>query len=287
MAGNSLADALAEGAGVYASDEDPELVRDALPFALKTYESLLAEQPDHRELLVATCAGFTQYANAFVEGDALYVEEADWEAAEELEQRAVRLYLRARDYCLRALEQISPGIGRRLRIEPRGSVDKLGEDSVPLLFWTGAAWGSAISLSLDQPQLVVEAPAVRALVERALALDEEWQDGALHEAMIVLESLPEAMGGSPEEARRHFKRAVELSDGQSAGAYLALTHLAISEGDRREYEDLLAAVLAIDPDSRPNSRLATILAQRRARWLLDRVDEYFLEEIDEVEGVDR
>ncbi|MBL7994972.1 hypothetical protein JNM05_06325, partial [bacterium] len=37
LAINSMADAVSEGtAGVYASDDDPELVGDALPFALKT-----------------------------------------------------------------------------------------------------------------------------------------------------------------------------------------------------------------------------------------------------------
>ena len=76
MAVKSLADSLAAGGDVWASDEDPELVRDALPFALKTYESLLAEAPHHQGLLLATCAGFTQYASAFVEGEALYLAEA-------------------------------------------------------------------------------------------------------------------------------------------------------------------------------------------------------------------
>ena len=41
LAINTLAEALAESGSVYASDSDPELVRDALPFALKTFESLL------------------------------------------------------------------------------------------------------------------------------------------------------------------------------------------------------------------------------------------------------
>jgi tetratricopeptide (TPR) repeat protein len=287
MAVNSLADSLAEGAGVYATDDDPELVRDALPFALKTFEGLLEEQPDHEDLLLATCTGFTQYANAFVEGDALYVEETDWESAEALEQRAVRLYLRARDYCLRGLELRSPGIGSRLRLEPEGAADGLGADAVPLLFWTGASWGSAIALSLDRPELVVDSPAVRALMERALALNEDWEDGALHEAMIALESLPEAMGGSAERARRHFERALELSDRESAGAYLAMTHLAIAEGDRDRFVELLEAVVALDPDDRPETRLATILAQRRARWMLDRTDEYFLEDLEGEAGVEK
>jgi predicted anti-sigma-YlaC factor YlaD len=284
LAVNSLADSLAEGGEVYASDEDPELVRDALPFALKTYETLLAEAPDHGGLLLATCSGLTQYANGFIEGDAIYVEEEDWEEAERLRERALKLYLRGRDYCLRALEEIEPGVSVRLQHEPESVVSTLGREQVPLLYWTGASWGSAISVGLHRPELVIDAPAVRALVGRALELQEGWSGGALHEAMISLESLPEAMGGSPARARHHFARAVELSRGLSAGPYLALaTGLSISEGDREEFERLLGQALEIDPDENPGSRLANILAQRKAAWLLEHVDDYFLEPFDEEE----
>jgi hypothetical protein len=47
-------------------------------------------------------------------------------------------------------------------------------EDVPLLYWTAASWGGAISLGLDQPGLVADLPAVRALLDRALSLDEAW-----------------------------------------------------------------------------------------------------------------
>ena len=48
-----LGDALASGGSVYQSDDDLELVAQALPFGLKLIESLLAEVPDHSGLLLA------------------------------------------------------------------------------------------------------------------------------------------------------------------------------------------------------------------------------------------
>jgi hypothetical protein len=63
---NKLGDALAEGAGTYASDNDPELIEAAVPFSLKLMESLLAESPRHLGLLTGVASGFTQYAYAFV-----------------------------------------------------------------------------------------------------------------------------------------------------------------------------------------------------------------------------
>ena len=60
LATGALADALS-GTSSLSSDDDPELVRDAAPFGLKTMESLLPEQPHHKGLLTALASGFTQY----------------------------------------------------------------------------------------------------------------------------------------------------------------------------------------------------------------------------------
>ena len=53
MAINKLGDALAGGGTTFASDDDPELIKAAVPFSLKLIESLLAESPRHRGLLLA------------------------------------------------------------------------------------------------------------------------------------------------------------------------------------------------------------------------------------------
>jgi hypothetical protein len=53
MAMNQIGDALSGGGTVFSSDEDPELVKDALPFSLKLMESVLAETPKHQGLLTA------------------------------------------------------------------------------------------------------------------------------------------------------------------------------------------------------------------------------------------
>ena len=98
MAVNKLGDALAAGGTTFASDDDPELVKAAVPFSLKLMESLLAESPKHKGLLFATASGFTQYAYAFVQQEADEVEEENLTAATGARARALRLYLRARNY---------------------------------------------------------------------------------------------------------------------------------------------------------------------------------------------
>jgi predicted anti-sigma-YlaC factor YlaD len=278
MAVNSVANTLAEGGDVFTRDDDPELVREALPFGLKTMEVLLEEVPRHRGLLLAACQGFTQYAYAFVQAEADRVEPLDYEEASRLRQRALRLYLRARDFGLRGLEVDHRGIGQRLQVRPDSAARRLGRGDLGLLYWTAAAWGSAINLGKDRPDLAADIAVVKALIQRGLEVDEGFEEGALHEAMILLESLPPAMGGSPERARRHFARAVELSGGVSPAPYVLLAQsVAVAQQDRPEFRALLERALAVDPDLKPERRLATLLLQRAARDLLAREDELFLE----------
>lgn len=279
IAANSVANAMATGPDVFSSDNDPELVRDAVPFGLKTMESLLAVVPNNRNLLAAACRGFTQYAYGFIQSDADMAEATDHDRATELRDRAQRMFVRARDYGLRGLDLGYRGVGVQLSLDPQKAVQRFKAKDVPALYWTAAAWGSAISLGKDQPQLVADLPAVRALIERAVVLNEGYEGGALHEAMILLESMPAVMGGSPTEARRHFDRAIALSKGTHASPYLTYAQaVSISTQNKAEFREMLEQALAVDPARDSAQRLVNIVTQRRARWLLSREDDYFLDD---------
>jgi predicted anti-sigma-YlaC factor YlaD len=272
-----VASTLASSGDVFTRDDDPELVGEAIPFGLKLYESLLDSSPKNRELLIATCSNFTQYGVAFVETRALELGEAQHhEEVAHLNDRALKLYLRAKGYCMRAMEVRFPGIGEKLLKEPATALAKARKEDVPMLYWTAASWGSAIALGLDKPELVIDVPTVRAIADRALALDDGWGKGALHEMFISLDSVPEALGGSAARARDHFKRAVELEHGNSPGPYVALAMgVAVAAQDRAEFESLLKQALAVDPEKDPSNRLVTLIQQRRARALLDHADTMF------------
>lgn len=278
LAVNAAGNALASGGAGWASDDDPELVREALPFALKTMESLLAESPRHTGLLLGACSGFTQYSYAYVQSEADYVEAADLAAATAMRARAQKLYLRARDYGLRGLEVDYPGVGQALLRDPAAAEVVRDRQAVGLLYWTGMAWGAAISLQKDNAELVADLPVAAALVRRALTLDERFGGGAGHDFFIAYEGgRPAAAGGSVERARTAFERAVELSGGRRAAPYVAFAEtVCVGTQDRAEFERLLKGALAIDVRTPGPDRLANLLAQRRARWLLGRIDELFI-----------
>lgn len=272
-----VASTLASSGDVFTRDDDLELVGDAIPFGLKLYESLLDSAPKNKDLLIATCSNFTQYGVAYLETEAMVLGEAQHhDEVAHLNQRALKLYLRAKGYCLRAMEVRFPGIEQKLLNDPAPALAKTEKKDVPLLYWMAASWGSAIGLGVDKPEIVIDMPVVRALADRALALDESWSKGAIHEMFISLDSLPEALGGSPAKAREHFARAIELQKGLSPGPYVALASgVALPAQDRAEFEKLLQSALAIDPDKDPSVRLVTLVQQRRARALLDHIDTMF------------
>ena len=276
MAVNAIVPTLANPA-VYLSEEDPELVRDALPFLLKTIESILDTSPRQNEALVFACSGFTLYANAFVQIDADLAEWDDYELALQLRDRAWRFYVRARDYCLRSLELKYAGITERLRQDPVVAAAETGIDDVEVLFLLSAAWGLAISNAMT-PELLADLPTVRVLLERALELDEGYERGSLHSAIITIEALPPELGGSPERAREHLERAIDLSDGLDAAPFVAFAAgVSVIAEDRAEFTRLLEQALAIDPDEDTSMRLLNLVNQKRAQMLLDHVDDLFFD----------
>lgn len=277
MAVDGLGDALAGGGSVFSSDNDPELVEAAVPFSLKLMESLIAERPKHRGLLLAAARGFTQYAYAFVQQEADERGDQDWEEAARLRTRARLLYLRARNYGLRGIATEHEGFEQTLREDHAEALRQAKSADVPLLYWTAASWVAAISVSKSDPELIADLPAVQALLDRALALDETYGHGAIHGLLISFEPARAGAAGDPaERARKHFDRAVELSDGQLAGPFLALAEaVSIGRQDRKEFESLLERALAIDVNAKPEWRLENLVMQRRARWLLSRTDRLF------------
>jgi hypothetical protein len=264
-----MASALTETAGAYASDNDPEFVRLAAPSTLKMVEMLLEEQPRHEGLLTTACRGFTQYAYAFLQVDAELAPPEEAARAAELRRRARAMYVRAAGDCWRALDVRHPGFRAAIATDPERAVRSLTVADVPLVYWLSGAWGGELNLDEKQLQRLTELAAIRVMLTRAIALDEGWDGGALHEAFIVLDGMSPLLGGSTARAREHFDRAIALSKGQSAFAYVALASgVSVRAGDRGEFERLLRAALAIDPDARPALRLANLVAQRRARGLL-------------------
>lgn len=278
FAATRVANVLAESGTTYASDNDPDLVGDALPFGLKTMEGLLEEIPEHRALLIATASGFTQYAYAYVDLPAFEISNSDWRRARELRQRAKRLYIRGRDYALRALALSEPGFGAKVRQDPMDALAKLKAQDVAPLYWATVSWSAAIAASKQDMDLVADLHLIGPMINRCLELNESFDQGAIHQFMISFEgSRSDAQGGSVKEARAHFERAMQLADGEQVSPLVAFAEtVSVRLQDRKQFRELLQQALAFDVNQAPQHRLANLIAQRRAHILLSRINDLFI-----------
>lgn len=273
----SVADALSGSGGSFGSDNDPEFVSLATPFALKTMESVMAELPDHAPVRLAACSGYTQYAFAYLLSPATMTESTTQERRGR--KRAKNMFVRANDYCLAALDILHEGAREQLKKNDPKALVHFSKEHVPYLYWTAASAALAITSLKEEVDRVSDLPLVEALLKRALALDPDYERGTLQEFVISFDGgRSVAMGGSPERARQAFKRAVELSEGKKAAPYVSLAEsVSVAEQNRAEFETLLKKALAIDVDQALPYRLANLLAQERARYLLEHVDDLILE----------
>jgi predicted anti-sigma-YlaC factor YlaD len=273
---NQLGNALARSGTTFSSDDDPELIRAAVPFSLKLVESLLAESPRHEGLLLAAARGFTEYAYAFVQEDADELEDTDKVRSTALRARAAKLYLRARNYGLRGLEVKHPGFADRLKANPKEAVKELKKSEAPIMYWTAIAWGAALAASHDF-MMFPEIPRFEALIDRVMELDEGFDQGTVHTFLITYEmSRLNAKPDRVAQAKVHFDRAVELGGGNQAGPLVAYAeNVLVAQKNKTEFQNMLRQALRMDVNKSPENRELNLAVQRRARWLLSRTDKLF------------
>jgi len=281
MAMKAVANALTgEGSSdVFTGDSDPQLVGDAIPFAIKLYETLLNANPDHQGLLNTTGSLFVMYANAFVQGPAERLPRHQYQEIQAAKERSKNLYLRGLSYLYRGLDLKYPGFdGAFQNGALPGILAKMKKADVPALYWSAAAGLSAFSLNPFDMELGVRTPEFHALALRAYELDPDFNTSALDEFFFLFyASLPSGMGGDREKAEIHFKKAMEKTQGLSAGLYVSYAQaVSIPAQDYDKFKELLETALSVDVDKDPSNRLVNVIAQQKARHLLDSAALYFV-----------
>jgi len=82
-----------------------------------------------------------------------------------------------------------------------------------LLIFIGS-WAGVIEANSSDWNAVAELPKVKAGILCVLEIDETVSNGNAHLYMAVMESLlPPTLGGKPELAKKHYDRAIEVSNG--------------------------------------------------------------------------
>lgn len=259
---------------------DLEIAGAAMPSTIMQLESMVRAAPDNRQLLLSLTRTYVGYAYSFVEDrvEQLELEQGDYRAGGEQRARAHRMYLRAKDVGLYRLgldaEDLVPAMARGeqafrdvLRREFRHR-----EDAAPL-FFTGSAWASAIGTSEEGLSDSADLPFARALVQRSVELDPDYQSASGLGFLGALEAqLPD---GDYDRSRALFEDAIARTDRHALTLLVNMANTyAVQTQDRALYRALLEEVLAAS-DERPASRLANLVARRRAVRYLAQIDARF------------
>lgn len=255
-----MADSLAQA---ILNQNDPETVRQGAPAYLLMVDGFITDAPEDPSVLMTGAKLYASYASAFVDDP----------------ERSARLALKARDYGRRALCASAPeacDIWEAPFESFEAAVDDLGPKHLEAVYVAAMAWATWIQANRGDWAAVADKARVEAMMLRVVALDETFERGSAHLYLGVLATLlPKAMGGKPEEGRRHFERSIEISGGTELMAKVLLARdYARLVFDRTLHDRLCTEVLEADPEV-PGMTLSNTLAQREARVLLEDSDDYF------------
>ncbi len=300
----SIADMLAspDGAGAFTSDDDPQLIADALPLALKIYEILMGLDEENADLVAVTGQNFILYSAAFVQMPADMTDDEDWEAAVEGRKRAKKLFRRGRDYIMTALEMRHEGFTDTLASgDYDAAMAMLDENDAAAIYWAGSGWLGMASTDPFDFQLTTTLDQAILLLYRSLELDPSAAN--IHGMMIRVQlSLPGsilvnmrdrspaiasfmddyyAAAGVDEDpgnrALYHYYRSLTLSEGGDPSPHVTMaTAVSVKEQDVEGFKRYLDEALKVDPEAFPDDKLMIIIYQDRARWLLEHIEDYFL-----------
>lgn len=243
---------------------DLRVIREGMPAYLMLIDGMIEALPDQPELLVAGAQGYSSFASVFIE--------------EQEKEYAGLLYTKAKNYGLRSLEQrgFKNATDRPFEDFKKG-LNGLGKKDLPYLFWAATGWANWINLHLNSMEAIAELPRVVAMMERVLELDETFYYGGAHLFMgIYFASRPKLAGGDLKKSREHFLKAIDFGMGKFLMAYVYYAnHYARQALDKELFLTTLQTVLKTPAEISPEITLLNAVAKKKAKQLLDRVDDYF------------
>ena len=243
--------------------DDPETIKKGAPAYLIMVSSLINGDPENPQLLESGAKLYGAYASGFA--DSVQSKQALANRSFEYASRAI--CIRDENFC--DVKHIS-----YFEFEKR--LESVEKDQAEYLFVFISSWAGVIEANSSDWNAIAELPKVKAGIQCVIDRNETVSDGNAHLYMAVMESiLPPALGGKSELAKKHFDRAIELSDDKNLMAkVLYAEKYARMLFERDLHDKLLNQVLDADIES-SNHVLLDVLAKQRATELLNSADDYF------------
>lgn len=244
---------------------DTDLAKRSFPASLKLMEGLLKNDPHNKQLLTSLCMGFAGYAM-------LFVEEND-------PKRASQLYLRAREYGLKAVCRGKAlfDLPRLKKEEIRNILLSLSEKDAAPLFWSALSWNAWIILNLDKPAAVAQISIAEACLKRVVEMRPDYFYGAPYVLMgSILSARPVILGGDAEKAKEYFEKAIHLTHGKFLLAhYCYARYYAVRKQDKSLFVKLVSEIDMARADELKETCLINAVMKQKAGRLIEMSEELF------------
>ncbi len=192
-------------------------------------------------------------------------------------EQANKIFSEARDSGISIMSKKYPSFNKWLNKET--TID-FSADDMNDIYWLAASIGGCISSSRGDPFELINLPNVGRLLRTGIDIYPEWANGSFYSAMMSFTTTRSDLNETilRDSVDFYFNKAIFYSNGKDAGPYLTYAesiHKPFQE--RKSFVDKLNYVINMENKPSNEFELTNLLAKSRAKWLLARTDEYFLE----------
>ena len=249
--------------------DDFEAAQESAYGAMGMLEGLHKLVPDDQDGLLLLVKAWSGIAYAFMDDDREdALDHKDEQLAAYHEARARAAFKRARFYGDELIGLQASGFKQAqrnadtLRAWLKDNFDD--KQYAEELMWVAFSIVGRVAFDMDNPETVSELWIGIELAEQSARLDETLEYGQAH-TMI---GAAEAGLHDYDEAKKHFDRAIELSQGKALSVKITMAErYYCPKSDKKDYFDALNQVLEAG-DTLPDERLSNTIAKRRARRYL-------------------
>jgi len=245
------------------NQNDLETVRQGAPAYLIMIDSFIEGAPNDVDLLVAGSGLYGAYSGAFVN---------DPERAQRLSDKSLQYAHHA--LCVKRPKLCSINKLPFKEFDP--AVQQIQQSDLAVVYPWSVALSGWIQARTDDWNAIAEIPRVKAIMQRVIEIDPDYDQGGAQLYLGVLNALmPPAMGGKPELARQHFEQAIQLSDGKNLMAKTLYAQYYARITFNQELHDQLLNEVIESPADVQGKTLINTLAQEKARALLAESPDFF------------
>ena len=192
-------------------------------------------------------------------------------------EKAYKIFKEVEQLCLINLNYSEPKLDDRMDLINESYFEK---NNVFELYYLAASLGGAIKTSQGDPKELINFPKIGKLLKRAINMDPKWNNGALQSAMMnyTASRMDLTKEVIKDTVNFYFNKARDYSNGLDALIFVSYAEL-IHKPDQNKIDFIKTLEKSLSINTRKDSyfKISNIIAQKRAKWLLSNLENYFIE----------